>query len=449
MKKTRLVLAALLALALLIVAVGLCLPKDAPPPQVDDLRVQRLEIPREENAFTWFELAAEELWWPEDEAQEERLLAALGGKGWDDGPVTELLERNARALKDWGRGLACSVCQVPEFTTYDALVPYWSSWGQLARVTCLRALRLSRQGRAEEALDALMQVVRFGQMIEGSKGAIIHYLVGLSVKTIALKQLREVGTGEGCEPRVLVSVARELGGYRANVEALKDAFALQYVAAGNAIDDVANREWRLFELSGESLPLRERILPRYFFQPNRTRALYARVLRAYIRNLPCRYAQVDLSDLPQFPEPVTFWEKVGAFLRPNAGGEALVAFLEPSGERMIEEKCNENVNVAATQLVLALGAFERENGHLPASLDELVPRYLESVPLDDFDGKPMRYSRKARIVYSVGRDLIDSGGSTGEDSWEMDEPSFSIGAPVPARPTAQPVPSAAPAGGSG
>jgi len=35
-----------------------------------------------------------------------------------------------------------------------------------------------------------------------------------------------------------------------------------------------------------------------------------------------------------------------------------------------------------------------------------------SIPLDTYDGKPFRYSRSKGIVYSDGKDLKDSGGST-------------------------------------
>ncbi|MGQ4872310.1 MAG: hypothetical protein ACP6IT_10840, partial [Candidatus Thorarchaeota archaeon] len=41
----------------------------------DDLKVQRLDIPEKENAFYYFELAADELAWPDDEETNERVHA--------------------------------------------------------------------------------------------------------------------------------------------------------------------------------------------------------------------------------------------------------------------------------------------------------------------------------------------------------------------------------------
>jgi hypothetical protein len=37
-------------------------------------------------------------------------------------------------------------------------------------------------------------------------------------------------------------------------------------------------------------------------------------------------------------------------------------------------------------------AYLREEGHPPPSLDDLVPKYLERVPLDPVTGKPLSYS---------------------------------------------------------
>lgn len=60
-------------------------------------------------------------------------------------------------------------------------------------------------------------------------------------------------------------------------------------------------------------------------------------------------------------------------------------------------------------VAVALRRWEQEQGpDLPASLAQLVPRYLSALPVDFMDGKPLRYDREKRIVYSIGKDLIDN-----------------------------------------
>ena len=67
----------------------------------------------------------------------------------------------------------------------------------------------------------------------------------------------------------------------------------------------------------------------------------------------------------------------------------------------------------ATIVALALERFRRDRGDWPARLDELTPKYLKSIPLGEWDGKPLIYKRlpDGAVLYTVGADLIDRGGS--------------------------------------
>jgi hypothetical protein len=70
----------------------------------------------------------------------------------------------------------------------------------------------------------------------------------------------------------------------------------------------------------------------------------------------------------------------------------------------------------ATEAVLAIREFEIANNYLPKSLNDLIPDYLPSMPIDPFDGKPLRYKKvggNAWAVYSVGANQIDDGGIGG------------------------------------
>jgi hypothetical protein len=68
--------------------------------------------------------------------------------------------------------------------------------------------------------------------------------------------------------------------------------------------------------------------------------------------------------------------------------------------------------------LLATERFRQAEGKWPASLDQLRPRFLSEVPLDPFDGKPLRYKRleDGVIVYSVGADGTDNGGILDRES---------------------------------
>ena len=50
------------------------------------------------------------------------------------------------------------------------------------------------------------------------------------------------------------------------------------------------------------------------------------------------------------------------------------------------------------------------------TLVTLVPEFLLAVPADPFDGQPFRYAAAKRLIYSVGNNGLDDGGSGGS-SW--------------------------------
>jgi len=62
------------------------------------------------------------------------------------------------------------------------------------------------------------------------------------------------------------------------------------------------------------------------------------------------------------------------------------------------------------ELKVALLRYEVENSQLPKRLPDLSPRYIKPIPADPFSGKPLRFNRKERSVYSVGLDGKDNGG---------------------------------------
>jgi len=62
---------------------------------------------------------------------------------------------------------------------------------------------------------------------------------------------------------------------------------------------------------------------------------------------------------------------------------------------------------------IALKRFQLKHGKLPETIGELAPEFLPSVPIDPYDGKPLRYHPNADgryLLYSVGDDGKDDGG---------------------------------------
>lgn len=69
------------------------------------------------------------------------------------------------------------------------------------------------------------------------------------------------------------------------------------------------------------------------------------------------------------------------------------------------------------RVTFALEAYRSDQGAYPRTLNALAPKYLPTVPMDLFVGKPLRYLRDgdAYKLYSVGDNMRDDGGTTSDD----------------------------------
>jgi hypothetical protein len=93
-----------------------------------------------------------------------------------------------------------------------------------------------------------------------------------------------------------------------------------------------------------------------------------------------------------------------AILSQNAGSQ--IAAIRKAARAEVAR----NIVVTA----IALKRCELRRHQLPASLDELVPEFLQAVPTDFMAGRPLRYRRNADgtfLLYSVGENGKDDGGN--------------------------------------
>jgi len=431
-------------------------------PLVDDsdLRVERADVPDEQNGYWYFTRMSEVLDMPEEtgESSEEegeqaerptgRALvdAILEGRAWDADFVADLWQRNQEAIRLLDEGLACETAQAPRLRI-DSEIPEVSGWLKIARLLELHAMLLLKEGKHEEALDEAMRLVRFGHRIEGCKGGLVHYLVGSMVKGMGLARLRAMVPETTLAPDVLVAYARRLGDYRAKEQGAADALRVEYEMEIQVLEDVKAGKYSLREImsfDGSRRPGSPP--PPFLFHPNETRRLFVEAYRLMLESVPLPYAKMKpkLESIPDLRGTALDWR---TWLKGNSVGVRLYCILMPATKGFLAQTCQEDVELATTRILVALKAFKIEKGRLPKTLDELVPECLGAVPLDDFDGKPLSYNPEKKVIYSVGKDLKDDGGMTKEeqktwwikenpgwneeeygepDMWRMPDPSFAI-----------------------
>lgn len=435
---------------------------DEPPPDDSDLRIERADLPDEQNAYGYFTRMSEVVDMPKEtgEPSEEgepaepppgRALvdAILDGRAWDAAFVENLWQRNEETIRLLDEGLACETAQAPRLRI-DSEIPEVSTFLDLARLLELHAMLLLKEGKHEAALEEAMRLVLLGHRIEGCKGGLVHYLVGAMVKRVGLVRLRTMVSETTLAPDVLVAYARRLGDYRANEQGAADAIRVEYEMEIQVLEDVKAGKYSLREImsfDGSRRPGSPP--PPFLFHPNETRRLFVEAYRLMLESVPLPYAEMKpkLESIPDMRVTRVTALDWSTWLKGNSVGVRLYCVLMPANEGFLAQTCREDVGLAAARTLLALKAFRVEKSRLPETLDELVPEYLDAVPLDDFDGKPLRYSAEKKVIYSVGKDLKDDGGMAKEeqkgwwieenpgwneeeygepDMWRMPDPSFPI-----------------------
>jgi len=94
------------------------------------------------------------------------------------------------------------------------------------------------------------------------------------------------------------------------------------------------------------------------------------------------------------------------------GSHRLIHGMYPLGTRMDALYRRYYAGGQSAQMALAVTRYYLKHLRLPDSLDELVPALVNAVPIDPFDGEPLRYVKQAQgfVVYTVGEDRQDNGG---------------------------------------
>jgi len=400
--------------------------KDIPPIDDSDLQLKKIEIPREQNAYYDLIKLGGDINEPKNIVHETTAVQDyINGKSWDDNLIENILSQNTEAFTYFTEATDKPKFQDPNFSDSAKIKPTvivisLNSWRQASRLSVLKALFLLKQGKDKEAFDEVFKSIKIGQKIQESQCSVIEYLVGIGIKKIGLEALQKIIASSKLESNELKKYAETLNEFYKNEEGLISMWKEQYSEQIWAINSVVSGDKNI--LSEEDNFSSREIKNNFYFKPNKTKALFVEYTRENIKNAekPCNLIEKrEIKELA--PE-----SKIKMYVTENAVGKVITDIVAASLGSINDKKCQDDLLVAVAQLLFALKAYKNDTGNLPVSLINLVPQYISSVPSDPFDGKPIRYSSTKKILYSVGEDNIDSGGSTGESWSTMPDPTFKI-----------------------
>lgn len=398
MKKTLAVIAAMVIGSAAVVVLGLSsiqrLTPDAPSAEDADVRPAASPAGPDDAYPDFLKIAAKLQLTPE----ERDLLGKQDeSKTPDPALVAPLIARNTEALAFFAAFSRRARFSNPNYAEPDKVgvetpVPLLFPIVAAARLNSLHAASLLHQGRAPEALEEALGVMDAGQVMLRSGQPIIAALVGMLVEDIGARRARAVIESGALDKSRLLDAARRLSAHRGGAAALQAGLRFEYLVTSNMLDHMpkyasmgTNGHWY------HSLLARSR----YLYQPLRTRALYAGRFRGLIAEAakPCLQARPP----PHEPVPVD--------AKPNTVGRILFNDPFPQYDKLYVKRCEDDFRVASVVAAAALAAYRLDRKRWPAALEDLVPDYLASVPVDPFSGAPLLYSPESGEVHSAGKDV--------------------------------------------
>jgi len=300
------------------------------------------------------------------------------------------------------------------------LLPQLNSFPDMARLLVHSAAVHSAEGRVVEAMKDLNAAFALGDRIT-DEPVLITVMVGVVIQAMAVRELEAVLAES--EPTAETLDVLRLSETMSFGRALHRSFLMEEAIGLTAFTDNITPD-QLSTLTGggsSRQPPMPSGLPsgpfyRVFFLAEDVAGY-----RAYLHRLQetaTRPYYAARNDLP----------REGPEVR-NLGG-LLARILLPSLVQAAEHAADADAERRACMLGLAMHRYRLEHGRFPDSLDKLAPDFVAIVPLDPFDGKPMRLARDAEgrlVVYSVGPDLSDDKGTPYDRETKKGDLTFRVG----------------------
>lgn len=407
------------------------------------LSLPKLEIADQYNAFTEMQQIENANSFPSE--PDPKLAEAVNDFKANENYAAEIISQHTTDIALLRQAAAKPDFQDPAFSdpsTIDLdtpIIPNYSSYRQATQVVALEAESKAKTGDIEAGLNEALDVVKLSQLMENDQGPAISYLVAISIKQTGLTALRQIALNNNITAAQSKDMAQKLLSFRDSRNGQVTALKMEYAAYKSfwqkysklgpllgsynlSVNVATGQETQKDSAWGTFLDYTG--LTKFYYHPNQTLRFQYEIMNNGVQNYEADCATVDLNPPLTFPK---VYPNLAWFFTPNAIGKLLISDGEISLGGLSTKRCNESLAVSATEVTLASRAFAADNNRLPASLSELVPKYLDVIPQDPYNGQPLLYSAAQKLVYSVGPDRKDLGGSPVSDDWQnVSNPSFTI-----------------------
>jgi hypothetical protein len=338
----------------------------------------------------------------------EAEIPPLGDPWPDQAAVGALLDKYAESMKLMHEAARRGgAARYP--IDFDAgLVADWSHCMRLrpgARMLALEAHVRVRQGDAHAAAESIRTMLRLAESLEREPN-MVSQLVRMVCHGIASSLVVELLTDAGFSEEDLARLQEDFAAVSYD-DGVQAAMIGERALGIQVFQDPA----KAFEALGDER-LRDQL------PCNDDFLLYIDLMSEIV-------AAAKLDD-PERLRAAEQWEDRYEAIFDDVGAVTknrylFTSLLTPAMSVMFQATSRHGAVNRSTVTWIALERYRRKHGALPEKLEQLVPEFLDEVPADPFDGRPLRYLIRdgKPVIYSVGKNRVDDGGQ-GDYTFEPD-----------------------------
>ncbi|MFC1474668.1 hypothetical protein ACFLQK_01370 [bacterium] len=277
------------------------------------------------------------------------------------------------------------------------------------REMVIYALMLSwyeaKQGNDDASLEYIDFVLHFGKMMNNSRGYLTLFVMGAVAQQKALVEIHEMIDSDVMPSSALLELSAMLNLHAPSLENWEEIMKDEY-------------EWHTYLLLEgnwiEEQNLVSRLTYGHIMKPNMFRKgifevyhpvfeMHKKPIYEFDHNIWDSLCDLNNADnLSYIDEAKRASEVIGRIQGCMAA---------PNFSRFWETTFYYKTVWNMTHLKIAILMYESENGNIPTTIELLTPDFIASIPIDPYDGKPLKYDPDRNLIYSSGFNFADDGGS--------------------------------------
>lgn len=352
------------------------------------------KVEDDQNAFTYF-YKATILMRPYDS---KAISKFISDNNHDSDRIDETLNMHLEALTELRIGLKKDHYQFAVERNNGPDIETLASFKKLGILMRAQSKRALEDGDYDQSISHNSDLLRFGFLLQKGYGSLTSNLVAQAIMHMSLSQFR------------LIIIEPELS--LSELQIISDELEKYSTVNQGIINSIKNE----FHLTHTSLFSSKP----FSLQNNTLVKIHASNVRHLIGSLEQPFYKIapykPILDLKEKHD------KFGPLNQYNIFGNQVVIQTADALARFVKKGHQLNHTIALTKLLVAIRKYQIENGHYPASLADLVGTYIDTILYDFYDGKPIRYLKERKILYSVGIDLIDdTNGSRKKTIYEISD----------------------------